>query len=170
MKPRFYLFFIFFTLLFLFYPGESEYFKSFAFNRILFATVVQPVKTNINPIPYLIAPYYPTVTAEGIYVVDLPSFTPILERNAHQRFIPASTVKIISALVASDIYHPDDVLTVKKLITEGQLMELVLGEKLTAENLLYGILVHSGNDAAYTLADNFGFAKFVNLFFFPKFN
>lgn len=42
-------------------------------------------------------------------------------------------------------------------------MELVIGERITAENLLYGILVHSGNDAAYALADNYGFEKFLDL-------
>ena len=42
-------------------------------------------------------------------------------------------------------------------------MELVFDEKITAENLLYGILVHSGNDAAYALADNYGFEKFLQL-------
>jgi len=43
------------------------------------------------------------------------------------------------------------------------LMELNIGEKITVENLLYGLLVHSGNDAAYVLADNHGFEKFIDL-------
>lgn len=42
-------------------------------------------------------------------------------------------------------------------------MGLVQNERITVENLLYGLLVHSGNDAAYALADNIGFDKFVNL-------
>ncbi len=163
MKLRFYLLFIFFTLFFLFYPGDSEYFNIFAYNRHLFAQNDVAVKLKDNPIPYIRYPYYPQISAEGVLILDLPSFTPIYEKNSGQRFIPASTTKILTAMVASDIYKPDDILTVKRTISEGQLMGLVVGEKITAENLLYGTLVHSGNDAAYTLADNFGFKQFVDL-------
>ncbi|OGK25885.1 hypothetical protein A3A46_02525 [Candidatus Roizmanbacteria bacterium RIFCSPLOWO2_01_FULL_37_13] len=163
MKFRFYLLFLFYTLLLLFYPGDSEYFRTFAYNRALFAKIDQKKEFKNNPVPYLKFPYYPQVTAEGVYVVDLPSFTPVLERNPHQQFIPASTTKIVTALVATDIYKPDDVLTVKRIIEEGQIMELKIGERITAENLLYGILVHSGNDAAYALADNYDFEKFLDL-------
>jgi D-alanyl-D-alanine carboxypeptidase len=42
-------------------------------------------------------------------------------------------------------------------------MDLKIGEKITVENLLYGTLVHSGNDAAYVLADNYGYEKFIKL-------
>src|SRR3989344_4025945 len=163
MKPRFYLFFLFFSLFFLFYPGDSEYFKIFAYNRAHFAKTDQPIELKTDPIPYLKFPYYPAITAEGAYIVDLPSFTPVYEKNPHQQFIPASTAKIITALVAADLYEPDDVLTVKRIIEEGQIMELKIGERLTAENLLYGILVHSANDAAYALADNYDFEKFLAL-------
>ena len=162
-KPRFYLLFLFFTLLLLFYPSESEYYKIFAYNRSLFAQTDQPIKLKTDPLPYLKFPYYPQISAEGAYVVDLPSFTPVFEKNPQQSFIPASTTKIVTALVASDIYKPDDVITVKRIITEGQTMGLVIGERITAENLLYGTLVHSGNDSAYALADNYGFEKFLNL-------
>ncbi|MBI4226419.1 D-alanyl-D-alanine carboxypeptidase [Candidatus Roizmanbacteria bacterium] len=163
MKFRFYFLFLFYTLLFLFYPGDSEYFKLFAYNRALFAEHDQTPNLKYDPVPYLKFPSYPQISAEGAYIVDLPSFTPIFEKNTHQRFIPASTTKIITALVAADIYKPDDILIVKRTIEEGQIMELVIGERITAENLLYGILVHSGNDAAYALADNYGFEKFLDL-------
>ena len=163
MKPKFYLFFIFFTLSFLFYPGDSYYFHIFAYNRDLMNKKIVPIKLNINPIPYLKLPYYPEVTAEGIYLVDLLSFTPVFSRNENLKLFPASTTKILTALVAYDVYKPDQVITVKKTITDGQLMRLVVGEKITVENILYGMLVYSGNDAAYVLADNYGYDKFVNL-------
>ena len=96
-------------------------------------------------------------------MVDLPSFTPVLERNAHDPFLPASTTKIITALVATDVYQPEDVITIKDPLGEGQIMGLIDGEKITVENLLYGTLVHSGNDAAYALAQHYGFDRFVEL-------
>ncbi len=163
MKPRFYFLFTFFTLLFLFYPGDSEYFKIFAYNRSLFAQRDQKLNLLNNPLPIIISTYGPEITAEGAYVVDLPSFTPVFELNAHEKLYPASTAKIITALVTTDIYKPDDILTVKRVLNEGQVMGLMENERITVENLLYGILVQSGNDAAYAVADNYGFDKFVSL-------
>ncbi len=161
MRLKFYLFFIFFTLLFLFYPGDSYYFHLFAYNREAINKITPALKLKINPIPYLKLPYYPEVTAEGIYLVDLPSFTPVFERNAQQRFLPASTTKIMTALVAYDLYKPEYIITVKQITEEGQVMHLIPGEKITVENLLYGTLVHSANDAAFALANNYGQEKFM---------
>ncbi|EKE15453.1 MAG: hypothetical protein ACD_12C00012G0003 [uncultured bacterium] len=163
MRSKHVLFFIFFTLLFLFYPGDSYYFHIFAYNRELINKTASDIRVDIKPIPYLKLPYYPEITAEGIYLVDLPSFTPIFSRNENLKLFPASTTKIITALVANDIYKPDQVITVKKTITDGQVMGLVVGEKITVENILYGTLIYSGNDAAYVLADNYGYDKFVDL-------
>lgn len=163
MRLKFYLLFTFFTLLFFFYPGDSYYFHIFAYNRELINKTVPSIKININPIPYLKLPYYPEVSAEGIYLVDLLSFTPIFSRNESLKLFPASITKILSALVAYDVYKPDQVITVKKTITDGQVMELIVGEKITVENILYGMLVHSANDAAYVLADNYGYDKFIAL-------
>ena len=163
MRPKFILIFVFYTLLFLFYPGDSFHFHIFSYNRELFNEngVKKPIK--LSPIPYLRTQTFPYLNAQGIYVVYLPFFTPILEKNPHQKFLPASTAKIISALVAYDIYKPNQIIEVKKTISEGQLMGLVPGEKITVENLIYGILIHSGNDAAYVLAENFGYQKFIDL-------
>ncbi len=163
MCLRFYLFFLFFTFLFLFYPGDSYYFHLFAYNREVINKTVPALKLKISPIPYLKLPYYPEVSAESIYLIDLPSFTPVFSRNENLKLFPASTTKILTALVAYDAYKPDQVITVKKTITDGQLMRLVVGEKITVENILYGMLVYSGNDAAYVLADNYGYDKFVAL-------
>ena len=163
MKQRHIFLFIFFTLLFLFYPGDSYYFHIFAYNRELISKPEPVTKIKIGPVPYLKFPYYPEVTAEGIYLVDLPSFTPVFSRNENLKLFPASTTKILTALVAFDIYKPDQIITVKRTISDGQIMGLVVGEKITVENILYGTLVHSGNDAAYVLADNYGYDKFVDL-------
>ncbi len=75
--------------------------------------------------------------------------------------MPASTNKIITALVANDLYKPDTVVTIQRVVAEGQTMGLVQNERITIENLLYGTLVHSGNDAAYALANEYGFDQFV---------
>jgi D-alanyl-D-alanine carboxypeptidase len=163
MKPRFYILFAFFTLLFLFYPGDSYYFRIFAYNRELIDKPDIEIEKKPFSFPYLRFNYYPFVTAEGIYVVDQSSFTPVMEKNPQQRFFPASTVKIITALVVMDIYKPDDVIVIKKTIDEAPIMGLIPGEKITVENLLYGMLVYSANDVAYVFADNYDSNKFVEL-------
>jgi len=163
MRRRFFLPFVFYTLLFLFYPGDSYYFHLFAYHRPLFAQRKKIENYKINPVPYRKTENLPFFTAQGVYVVDLPSLTPVLEKNAFEKFLPASTAKMITALVAYDIYKPEAVIEVKKVIADGQVMGLYSGEKITVENLLYGILVHSANDAAYALADHFGYQKFVAL-------
>lgn len=147
--------FIFLSLLFLFYPGDSYYVRLFSFNRSLFITA--PAKTHFREVkvPYLLNPVVkPALTAKSVYVVDLESFTPVLEKNEHIRYSPASTTKIITALTAENIFLPQSTLTVKRSFDEGQIIGLVMGEKITFENLLYGLLVASGNDAAYAIADN----------------
>ncbi len=157
-------FLIFFSLLFLFYPGDSNFFHLFAYHRPLFTEVNKPLLFKNNPIPVLKnQSILPEVFAEGVYVVDLPSFSPVLKRNEHTQFFPASTTKIISALVARDLFKPEDVITVKETTSEGQLMNLIYGEKITVENLLYGLLVHSANDAAFALANHTGYNKFITL-------
>ncbi len=163
MKPRFYFLFTFFSLLFLFYPGNSLYFDIFAYNRALLATNQPHRQIRKASIPYVKAAYYPEISAEGVYVADLPSFTPVLKRNPHAKLFPASTTKVLTALVAYDIYKPDQIITIKNVQPEGQVMGLVPGERITVENLLYGTLVHSGNDAAYALGQNYGLADFVTL-------
>ena len=69
--------------------------------------------------------------------------------------MPASTVKIMSALVSLDHYSLDEVLTVRNVDWEGQDIELQAGERISVRALLYGLLVSSANDAAQVLAQNY---------------
>lgn len=70
----------------------------------------------------------------------------------------------MTALVALSAYNLDEVLTVRSASGAlGQSIHLSAGDKLTFENLLYGLLVGSGNDTAVALAENFpgGYTQFV---------
>lgn len=104
------------------------------------------------------------VSATGVVVLDIDSGVYLYKRNEKELLSPASTTKLLTALVALDNYHLDDVVTVKNIANDGQVMGLVPGEKITVENLLYGALIHSGNDAAWALADYYpgGVPKFVD--------
>lgn len=149
-------------ILFLF-PAPNVYFQSFSANYAINADVDIKLP-DPPPVPVNISGQNPQeLTAEGIIIVDLPSNITLYEKKATTRFNPASTTKIISALVALDHYQMDDVLIVGHVETEGRKMNLIAGEKMTFESLLYGMLVHSANDAAYTIAENYpgGIENFV---------
>ncbi len=164
MSFRFYFLFLTITFLLLFYPGSGPYFHIIAFNKNYFFKEHTQPSLQINTIPLIKAGALPpTVSAQGVYVVDAASLTPLYAKNKKQRFYPASTTKVVTALVALDLYAPDDVLTVKIASVEGQLMNLQNGERITLENLLYGLLVHSGNDAAVAIANSYGYDRFIEL-------
>lgn len=125
--------------------------------------VTEEYVPKVNLVPPTPAPYPinathiapPELTAEGIIITDIPSGVALYEKNADTKFLPASTTKLMTAMVALENYQLDEEVVVKTVVTEGQVMGLVYGEIITMENLLYGILVHSANDAAYALAEHF---------------
>lgn len=106
----------------------------------------------------------PTVTASSVYVLDLTSGQVLFEKNPHQKLQPASLTKIMTALVSLDFYKEDSILSVisgqKSL---GSNVKLVAGDEILAKNILEGLLISSGNDAAITLAENYpgGYKAFV---------
>ncbi|HWA52136.1 MAG TPA: D-alanyl-D-alanine carboxypeptidase family protein [Patescibacteria group bacterium] len=109
---------------------------------------------------------FPTFSAEGIIAVDASSNVTLFEKNADEPLYPASTTKIITALVGLDYYKMDDVLTVQAAdpTVDGQKMGLMAGEQMTFQNMLNGLLIYSANDAAVTISDNYpgGRDAFVN--------
>jgi serine-type D-Ala-D-Ala carboxypeptidase (penicillin-binding protein 5/6) len=120
----------------------------------------------INPAPYpmnITGNQPETITAHGIYIIDMLSGVPLYARNELEPMAPASTTKLMTALVSLDLYTLDDIVTIPSATVAGQIMELTPGEKISVENLLYGLLIESGNDAAEALAAHhpFGTAGFV---------
>jgi len=98
---------------------------------------------------------FPIVSAQAVLAQDIDSGTILYEKNSQVPFLPASTTKILTALVAMDYYSEETILDVKDPKVEGQKMGLVVGEKIGAEELFYGLLVYSANDAGEVLAQNF---------------
>lgn len=160
---RAFLFFLCF--LFFFVPGQNWY--SIAQTNYQFSPIRDlnfslppsanyPVNLNKTPMPNL--------TARALIVIDRDSAAVLESRNQQLRVLPASTAKLMTALVVFDNYSLKDVLTVGPIEKNGQGIDLIKGEKMTVRNLLYGLLVASGNDAALVLAQNYpgGEKSFVN--------
>lgn len=96
------------------------------------------------------------VSATAVVAKDLSSKSLLYVKDPDKSVPIASTTKIMTALVASEYFKPADVLTVKSTsLASGSSMGLKLGEEMTFRSLLYGMLLNSGNDAAYTIADNY---------------
>lgn len=106
---------------------------------------------------------FPVISARSTLILDVSTGNILFSKNPNLRFTPASATKIVTALVALNYYKSDEVLTVERTDVIGSKIYLLKGERITVENLLYGLLLNSGNDAAYTLAQNYpgGVVNFV---------
>lgn len=104
------------------------------------------------------------LSAESVYAFDLGTATLLYEKNSRKRLYPASTIKMLTALVAVDYYQLDDLLRVD---TEDQIIgnkiNLQAGEQVRVRDLLAALLLSSANDSAYVLANNYpgGLTNFV---------
>jgi len=98
---------------------------------------------------------FPIFSAQAVLAVDLKSGIALYEKNPDLKLLPASTTKIVTALVAMDYYSREAEITVDGISKVGQTMGLINGENITAHNLLYGLLISSANDAAEALAQGY---------------
>jgi D-alanyl-D-alanine carboxypeptidase (penicillin-binding protein 5/6) len=105
-------------------------------------------------LPRLIPKYssFPVVSAQSAMVVDLNSGVTLYEKDPQRGLYPASTTKIVTALVVLDSYELGSVVTVPYYSVVGQRMGLSWGETITVRNLLEGMLIYSANDAAEVFA------------------
>ncbi len=95
------------------------------------------------------------IQAKSVYAIDVKSGAVLYDKNSTGAVMPASTVKVVTSLVALDSYNLHQFLSVGDIASEGQRVGLVENEKLTVEDLLYALLLSSANDAAEVLAANY---------------
>lgn len=98
------------------------------------------------------------VSAEAAIVMDAESGEVICELDAYSPRPPASLTKVMTAILALEKAEMDDVCVVSKeaAATGESHIGFVAGEEITLENLLYGALLKSGNDACVAIAENVG--------------
>ncbi|MEX2588535.1 MAG: D-alanyl-D-alanine carboxypeptidase family protein [Actinomycetota bacterium] len=133
-------------------------------------TLVQPQAARAQQAP----PSVPTLSAASAVLVDADDGKILWSKDPHARRSIASTTKVVTALVTLEQTELTDVVTASAraeavgeddpLVTE---LELVEGEQLTVEELLYGLMLPSANDAAVALAEHIGgseagFARLMN--------
>ncbi len=94
------------------------------------------------------------VSARRAYLLDAVSGRVLYEKNSTERSLIASTTKIMTALIVCEQCNVLDRMRIPKEAVgiEGSSMYLKEGEILTLQELLYGLMLSSGNDAAVALA------------------
>jgi serine-type D-Ala-D-Ala carboxypeptidase (penicillin-binding protein 5/6) len=108
----------------------------------------------------------PTVNALAGILVDIDSNAILWQQDAHAQLPPASTTKILTALVALANFSPSREVTITpsavRLAWDETRMGLLAGQTLTVRELLTGMLLVSGNDAATAIAEGtVGMERFV---------
>lgn len=115
---------------------------------------LMPSSQNLN-LPY--------ISARNVFIMDRDSKVVLFAKDADQKVPQASTTKMMTALVVLDHFPLDQIITVTRAYPIGENVGFAPGEKITVEQLLYAMLVQSGNDAAEILAENYpgGRSEFV---------
>ncbi|MCI7540652.1 MAG: D-alanyl-D-alanine carboxypeptidase [Veillonellaceae bacterium] len=98
----------------------------------------------------------PRVTARSAVVMEAKTGRVLYERNMGDRRFPASTTKIMTLIIALEKGNLDDVVKVGPHAagTEGSTLWLEEGDEITLRELLYGMMLHSGNDATVAVAEH----------------
>ena len=118
---------------------------------------------SVSDYPVVKHPYDPFISAQSAIILDDSSHVVLYSKNPTLRFPMASTTKIMSALVAMEHYKDDDIITIYSDGIEGAEVGFLYGEQVKFIDVLYGMLLPSGNDAAYAIAENYpgGLSAFV---------
>lgn len=97
----------------------------------------------------------PNLNARAAILYDSTYDRILYEKNSKQRRANASTTKMITALVAYENGNLEDVIEVsqKAASVGGSTIKLKTGDRITLDDLIKGLLVHSGNDAAVAIAE-----------------
>ena len=126
-----------------------------------------PVLTVRGPIP--------TLNAKAYYLLDMDTGNVLVDVNGEESLPMASTTKIMTALIAIEAGNLNQPVTVQQdaydevWLHDGSHAGLRVGETYTLRDMLYGLMVPSGDDAAVAIADTIGgseqnFVQIMNLY------
>ena len=140
-------------------------------NRLLLFTLVF---TLIFSTTVLAAVKPPELLGKAAISVDMDTNEIIYTKNIDNKMYPASITKLVTALLLAENKKSTDNLTYTKTAKEQppysynlNVQPVAIGDTMSADNVMDGLLLYSGNDIAYMIADNVGqnstnFAKMMN--------
>lgn len=109
------------------------------------------------------------VSAQGAALLEIQTGKVLYSKNSHQKMPMASTTKVMTAIMAIEHGGLDELVTVSGTAygVEGSSIYLEKNERINLRDLLYGLMLRSGNDAAVAIAEHIGgsvpeFAELMN--------
>jgi len=128
--------------------------------KYIAATIIILILLSISPVITVSQSVYagepPSLTAKGAILIELTTGKVLYGKNPDEKLYPASTTKILTAMLAIELGDLQDTVTVGEEVNmipwDSSKAGLLPGERMTLEHLLYGLLLSSGNDAANTIA------------------
>lgn len=108
----------------------------------------------------------PKIKGQAALVMDYETGEVIYEVNGDKKMYPASTTKVLAALVLADHAEKDDPLKYTEIAKKQpslsinmDMVPIKVGDTLPADTIMKSLLIYSANDAAYLIADNIGGGK-----------
>ena len=100
----------------------------------------------------------PDTSAQAAVLMEAGTYRVLYEKNPHKQLPMASTTKIMTAILAIENGDLDSIVTVSENASgiEGSSIWLEVGEQIKLEDMLYGLMLSSGNDAAVAVAEHIG--------------
>ncbi len=97
----------------------------------------------------------PTTNAKSIIAIDRKTLSVLYEKNAYSKVPMASTTKIMTCIVALENSSLNDIVTVSKksASVHGSTLGLITDMQISMNDLLYGLMLRSGNDCAIAIAE-----------------
>ena len=148
----------------------KKIFIIFLFNLIFFNTIISASELEINTNDVNVSDI--EIYAPSALLIEKETGEILYSKDAYSVRYPASTVKIMTAILAIENANLSDIVTVSPYAISSvpsgyTLSNIKANENLTLENLLYALLVPSGNDAANAIAEYIGgsipdFANMMN--------
>ena len=119
------------------------------------AESIGPAPPELQNLPIVSSATKPAINAKFYALIDYETGAALIEKKSTEKTPIASTTKIMTAIVALENYNLDDVVTIseKAAYQPGADAYLRVGEKITVSELLHCMLIKSGNDSAYALAE-----------------
>jgi serine-type D-Ala-D-Ala carboxypeptidase (penicillin-binding protein 5/6) len=109
-----------------------------------------------KPVPAKAGSKVPQVKASAAILVDAMTGQVLFAKNPDLRRPPASTTKIMTAILLLENTEPSDLIRASKKAfeTEGSSLNLQLGEQITAQDMLYALMLRSANDGCVAVAEH----------------
>ena len=135
--------------------GNAIYALALTGDELLEANRAIPVESNQVPN----WPQGPIVGAESAILIDADTGVILYEKNVHEREFPASTTKILTCLIASEMCEDDEIVTFSRSAVfdtprDSNNIAIDVGESLTVLECLQAILIRSANECAFAVAEH----------------